>query len=178
LFPLADNDPYKDAELFGVIRDPHDRMVSEFHYICTLKVFDWRPNQCDRSKLLDATYMNEWITRKIRNRKRDSGLSYLVDNGHFTPQYDFIVGPHQVRMLDYVLKMNDESLADDFSKLVKAFGLSSTVQLQKLNALGAAARGDAHLTVEHLDDASRRVIQELYPFDFAIGDYQVRSAES
>jgi Sulfotransferase family len=175
-FPLATNDPYQDAELFGVIRDPYDRMVSEFYYICTLKVFDWRPDQCDRSRLSDASYMNKWLTRKIQNRARDSGLSFLVDNGHFTPQYDFVVGPHQVRMLDYVLKLDEETLADDFHKLMTAFGLSK-VQLQKLNALGAAARGDSstHLNVEHLDATSLAVINELYSLDFSLGDYKIRT---
>lgn len=160
-----------------MIRDPYDRMVSEFYYICTLKVFDWRPNQCDRAQLTNATYMNQWLTRKIRNRARgNSGLSYLTDNGHFTPQYDFIVGPNQVRMIDYVLTMTEETLADDFARLMRAFGLSH-VQLQKLNALGASARGptSTHLGVEDLDETTLKTIHEMYPLDFALGNYAMRT---
>lgn len=145
-------------------------MVSEFYYICTLKVFDWRPDQCDRSRLLDANYMNEWLRQKIQNRKHDSGLAYVLDNGHFTPQYDFIYGPHNVRMLDYVLQMDDGELSTDFPKLMQGFGLDK-VQLEKVNALGAAERdGDTHhLDVQHLDPSSQQWIQDLYGNDFVIG---------
>lgn len=150
-------------------------MVSEFYYICTLKVFDWRPDQCDRSKLSDPNYMNEWLTRKLNDREQDSGLAFLIDNGHFTPQYDFIFGPNEVRMVDHVLTMNEETLADDFHTLMKAFDLTK-VQLQKLNALGAAARGnsDTHLDVNHLDATALRSINEMYRNDFSLGDYAMR----
>jgi len=174
LFPLANANPYQNAELFGVIRNPYDRMVSEFYYICTLKVFDWRPNQCDRSKLFDKEYMNEWLSNKLQNRKRDSGMAYVMDNGHFTPQYEFIFGPHEVRMLDYVLRMDDDtesSLADDFERLMNAFNLKNDVQLEKLNALGAAARGGTHLDVYDLNRNTLQWIHYVYPDDFALGGY-------
>jgi hypothetical protein len=151
-------------------------MVSEFYYICTLKVFDWRPDQCDRSKLFDAKYMNEWLSRKLNDRERDSGLAYMMDNGHFTPQYEFIFGPHDVRMLDYVLRMNDETLSEDFHKLMYAFGLDK-IKLKKINALGAATRGDSntHLDVHHLDATALQSIHEMYPNDFFIGSYEKRN---
>jgi len=162
-----------------VIRDPYDRMVSEFYYICTLKVFDWRPDQCDRSKLFDATYMNEWLRHKLHDRERDSGAAYLLDNGHFTPQYEFIFGPHDVRMLDFVLQMDgDDQLSDNFDRLMNAFGLNR-VHLQKMNAIGAAERGDSktHLDVHNLSAAALQAIHELYPHDFTIGGYTKRTAE-
>lgn len=179
-FPLANVNPYLNAELFGVTRDPYDRMVSEFYYICTLKVLDWRPDQCDRSKLLDAAYMNEWLSHKLRDREQDSGLAYLLDNGHFTPQYEFIFGRHDVRMLDYVLQMDEDKLSDDFHRLVHAFGLDK-IRLQKVNALGrvGAERGDseAYLDVRNLDETALNWIHELYPRDFTIGDYAKRTDE-
>lgn len=174
LFPVANVNPYQNAELFGVIRDPYDRMVSEFYYICTLTVRPWRPNQCDRSKLFDVKYMNEWLVRKMRDRAWNSSLAYVADNGHFTPQYDFIYGPNQVRMLDYVLKMND-ALADDFQRLMVAFDRPG-VQLKKMNALSAVARGDSqtHLDVHNLTAATLRVIHEMYSLDFTSGGYDTR----
>ena len=174
LFPIANNNPYKNAELFGVVRDPYDRMVSEFYYICTLKVMKWRPDQCDRSRLSEATYMNEWLSKKIRNRETDSGRSYLIDNGHFTPQHDYIYGPNQVRMLDYVLFMDSEQFNDDFATLMNAYDLPN-VQLKKLNALGSTARGDDHLNTTHLDTKTIQWIHNMYPDDFAIGGYEKKS---
>lgn len=175
LFPIAGSNPYQNAELFGVIRDPYDRMVSEFYYICTLKVIDgWRPDQCNRTQLSDPSYMNAWLQDKIQHRETDSGRAYMVDNGHFTPQYDFIFGPHNVRMLDYVLRMDDAAeFAQQFEQLMAAYALPQ-VQLQKLNALGAAARTTDHLTVEHFDANTRQWIHTMYPDDFALGAYVLK----
>jgi hypothetical protein len=176
LFPILNQNPYENAELFGVVRDPYDRMVSEFYYICTLKVMSWRPDQCDRNRLSDVNYMNEWLRNKIRNRETDSGRSYLIDNGHFTPQYDYIFGPHQVRMLDYVLFMDREHFNDDFQTLMEAYELPN-VKLQKLNALGATARSSTatHLDTSHLDTPTIQWIHNMYPDDFSIGSYVKKS---
>jgi hypothetical protein len=149
-------------------------MVSEFYYICTLKVFDWRPDQCDRSQLSNVTYMNEWLSKKIRNRETDSGRSYLIDNGHFTPQYDYIYGPNQVRMLDYVLFMDRDEFHSDFRTLMQAYELPQ-VQLKKINALGAVARGDSHLDTSHLDVSTLQWIHNMYPDDFTLGGYVKKS---
>jgi hypothetical protein len=173
-FPLAGSDPYRGAELFAVVRDPYDRMVSEFYYICTLKVFDWRPDQCNRSRLLEPMYMNEWLQKKLRSSQAQpgAGRSYLVDNGHFTPQYDFLVGPHEVRMVDHVLRMGDE-LDSDFDALMNAFGLPH-VKLKKLNALGAEARAAHHLSMDDINEETLEAIHQTYPRDFDLG-YAMRS---
>ena len=139
-FPLCNIHPYQHAETFAVIREPYDRMVSEFYYICTLKVFDWRPDQChNRTQLNQPNYMNQWLRDKLLQMGRATSMTetsdtagttttaaaaammYLQDNGHFTPQYDFIVGPNQVRYVDHVLRL--ESLNDGFVELNKAYGL-------------------------------------------------------
>lgn len=180
-FPLAGADPYQNAELFGVVRDTYDRMVSEFYYICTLKVFDWRPDQCNRTRLFEANYMNEWLQHKIGESNErvllgtsTAATSYLADNGHFTPQYEFIVGPHQVRMVDHVLKLGDE-LHLQFEALMRAYKLSH-IQLKKLNALGAEARDhDKHLGVHHLDRDTLTLLHQRYPHDFDLGGYAKRT---
>jgi len=179
LFPLANTNPYLNSELFGVIRHPYDRMVSEFYYICTLRVMSWRPDQCDRSRLFDEVYMNEWLTHKMQDRDRNSGRAYADDNGHFTPQYEFIFGPHDVRMVDFVLQMDDNKLSDDFENLMLAFGLEE-LKLKKVTAIGAKERGDAetHLDVHNLTKASLELINELYRQDFSFGGYDQREVKS
>ena len=99
----------------------------------------------------------------------------MIDNGHLTPQYDFVYGPYEVRILDYVLTMNDDTLANDFHRLMKAFQMPK-VQLQKVNALGSAKQVDsnARLNVDHLDAQSLHWIHDFYSRDFALGDFATR----
>lgn len=167
-FPVAGADPYQGAELFAVVRDPYDRMLSEFIYICTLKVFDWRPDQCNRTRLLEPEYMNDWLRSKLTSRAKHSGARlYLADNGHFTPQYDFLIAPNEVRMVDYVLRLGG-GLDADFDSLMKAFRLSH-LKLKKLNALGAEPRSEQHLSVADLGKETLDIIHETYPGDFKLG---------
>jgi len=169
-FPLANSNPYQDAEIFAVVRDSYDRMVSEFHYICTLKVLDWRPDQCDRNRLTDKSYFNEWIQRKLNDREPDTAFGYLLDNGHFTPQYEYVMGPNDVRMVDYLLKL--EQVDAQFPRLMEAFGLPR-VKLEKVNALGVGKRKDAaRLGVGDLDVDTRKLLHQLYSHDFENLGYQ------
>lgn len=165
--------PYKDAEMFGVVRDPFDRMVSEFYYICSLRVKDWRPDQCNRTRLLEPEYMNEWLQNKLRSQhKEPSAEGYITDNGHFTSQYDFIFGPHEVRMLDYVLRM-DDGFAESFERLMAAFS-SSELKLEKFNSIGAQQRDkDSHLNVKDLSRETLSIIQETYEKDMSFLGYSL-----
>jgi hypothetical protein len=170
-FPLANVDPYRGAELFAVVRDPYDRMLSEFYYICTLRVFDWRPDQCDRTRLFDAAYLNEWLQRKLSHKDSGTASSYLADNGHFTPQHDYVVGPHQVRVIDHVLRMDGAALplSEQFDRLMRAFSLGS-VRLESINALGAESRRDvAKLDTRNLAPDTLEAIHATYDSDFALG---------
>jgi hypothetical protein len=183
-------DPYQNAELFGIVRHPYERMLSEYHYICTLKITSWRPDQCDRSKLNDAQYMNEWLRAKLLQQhsgddydEKDqpqpaissSSQYYLQDNGHFTSQYDFVFGPHQVRMLDYVLRMED--LNESFPRLVAAYfdlqppGQQQQIRLEHHNAIGAAQRSTNQTTTAALEAETVRAIRQLYRRDFILGRY-------
>lgn len=95
-----------------------------------------------------------------------------MDNGHFTAQYEFVFGPHQVRMLDFVLRMDDSAFTTNFARLVNAFGLAD-IRLKKINAIGAAKRdSEAFLQVGDFDNQTKNWIRAEYAQDFEFGDYQ------
>lgn len=160
--------PYQEAELFGAVRDPLDRIISEFYYVCSLPHADWRPYQCEKSRLFDPQYMNDWLQRKIQERPENpSAEGYLMDFGHFTPQHEFIFGPHEVRMVDFVLPM-DDSFGESFETLMEAF-LLPEIKLQRFNAIGAEERKvDTHLNVTHLDHKTLSIFKERYSEDFSL----------
>jgi hypothetical protein len=181
VFPLVGSNPYQSSELFAIVRDPYERMVSEFYYICTLKVKEWRPDQCDnRTRLFDKDYMNQWLAKKLSDRESSplTASSYLSDNGHFTPQADFLVGPHQVRMVDYVLRLDDpkDPLSDQFQRLTAAFGLSN-MRLPQMGAISAGERNTTeHLSVGHLQESTLDSIHRRYPHDFTRLGYEMSVA--
>ena len=170
LFPLVGSNPYQSTDLFAVIRDPYERMISEFYYICTLKIKDWRPDQCDnRTRLFDESYMNQWLTKKLQGRASQTAAEYyLADNSHFTPQHEFLVGPHEVRVVDYVLRMDDPdlSLSEQFSRLMKAYGMPSNMTLPFMGAISAGERNTTnHLTVYNLQQSTLESIHRHYQDD-------------
>lgn len=204
-FPLANSNPYQDSELFGVIRDPIDRMVSEYYYTCTLKNKEWRPNHCQQDRLHDAEYMNSWLAAKVNANNDKNGeevvgdhlaLPYLMDNGHFVPQYEFIVGPNEIRYLDYVLVLdnhnnntdgnddnndNDDnnkqsssssSLQQDFEKLMDAFQLPLTLrQMQSISSHeGEEEESDrlSKLTAQDLDEITLASLKKKYANDLQV----------
>ena len=170
LFPLVGTDPYRYTDLFAVVRDPYERMVSEFYYTCTLKIKDWRPDQCDnRTRLFDEAYMNQWLRKKLNESGSPTRAEYyLADNSHFTPQYEFLVGPHEVRIVDYVLRMDDPalSLSEQFDRLVEAHGMPSGMSLPFMGAISAEARNTTdHLTVDNLQPSTLDQIHRHYEKD-------------
>jgi hypothetical protein len=115
--------------------------------------------------------MNEWLHQKLRQQNRNNGAAYLMDNGHFTPQYDFIFAPHEVRMIDYVLTMDssDTPLSDQFNLLMDSFSMPE-VKLVKFNAFGAADRDENnHLTVKNLNESLICSIHNFHGNDFSLG---------
>ena len=165
-FPLMGVNPYDGAEVFGVVRDPLDRLVSEFYYICRKKKNNnWDQVECNQTLIHESSYLNEWLQFKLSNllSNRSSSEGYLFDNGHYTPQYDFAVAKAGVRTLDYVLRMDD--LQSEFRKLVKAYAIKVSVPENKINA----ARNDTRdLTVKHLDGSTLALVRQSYEHDFEL----------
>ena len=105
--------------------------------------------------------MNEWLQNKLSHKNYSLAETYLQDNGHFTPQYDFLVTKRGVRMVDYVLQMDD--LSNQFKALMSAFSLDIRMADQKMNA---ARTSDAHLEPHHLNQRTVSSVQHVFAHDF------------
>ena len=156
--------PYEGAELFGVVRDPLDRLLSEFYYVCRKKKNNnWEQIDCDQTLIHDSGYLNEWLQSKLARTlsNRSSADTLLFDNSHYTPQYDFASARGGVRTLDYVLQMN--SIQSEFQKLMKAYGIKAVMPENKVNA----ARNDTRdLQVKDIDSSTLALAHQAYKHDF------------
>ena len=188
--------PYHNAEMFAIVRSPLVRVVSEYYYACTLQSKEWRPNHCPRSQLHNATHMNAWIRDKLhRNQQHQQTggpgtavLPYLLDNGHWVPQSEYILGPHNVRMVDYVLVLDsnnhqDNTLSQQFDRLMQAFGIP--IALRHVQSIGRSSNSTlaasstttttttnlhnkTQLTVDDLTSDTIRRLQQVYATDTAL----------
>jgi len=175
-FPIAGVDPYLDAELFVVVRDTYDRTVSEFNFQCG------RGNgyYCDKTRNLDASYMNEWIRSRLQQGPSEGGGKKKSGRvrGHVASQYSFVIETNrQVRMADHVLIM-ERNLPSQFVRLVRAYGLEGMQLNQRLNTVDADAASDAgtpkFLTADDLDTETVQLLNELYPDEFSAFGYAMK----
>lgn len=171
LFPLKGVNPYEGADLFAVFRDPYDRLLSEFYYICRRKLTKhWNPVDCNRTRLQEPKYMNEWVQQKLQQMDKGhlTPKGLLNYNGHFTPQADFLVSyPAEIRMVEYVLQM--DNLSSEFTALMKAYDIAAEMLPHKKNA----ARNDTNdLEARHFDSETLALVHERYVHDLEISKYR------
>jgi hypothetical protein len=169
MFPLMGTNPYDHADLFVVVRDVSERLLSEFHYLCRKpknKSWDTDVVECNARRMHQATYLNEWLQFRL-NRTTTRQLTtaapdyYLYYNGHFTPQYDFVVSPLSVRMVDYVIRM--DKMKEEFPALMQAYGLDIQLPTNKINA---ARHHSIDLQVNSIDSNVQALIRETYRDDW------------
>mmetsp|Transcript_16144 Transcript_16144/g.45233 ORF Transcript_16144/g.45233 Transcript_16144/m.45233 type:complete len:213 (+) Transcript_16144:3-641(+) len=163
LFPLMGVNPYESTDMFAVVRNPVDRLLSEFYYICKRKRTKFADRlDCDQDQMHDAAYMNGWIQRKISslNTSWARGETYFQENGHYTPQYNFLIANFQIRMVDYVIPMKE--LKQHYDHLMEAYGIESVMITDRRNA----ARNITDLGSEAFDETTKRLLKERYQNDF------------
>lgn len=163
-FPILGINPYQGADLFAVVREPRDRLVSEFYYVCRKRVKKGSDGaECDVTKLNDPRYMNDWLKTKLHQTPtpNTTAKDYLDQNGHFTPQSLFVFSNFDVRMVDYVLRM--DTLDEGFPKLMGAYGLNVKLPSVKTNT---ARNTSADLDVHIIDSDLDALIHEKYARDF------------
>ena len=161
-FPLKGVNPYENVDLFAVVRDPRARLLSEFLYVCRKNEKKSNRNAiaCDQSRMRDKGYFNEWLQEKL-SANRSLAADYLNQNGHYTPQYEFVVAHGNVRMIDYVLRMHE--LTNEFPPLMDAYGIHATLPTRRSNV---AKNETTNLTVEYIGKKTDNMLRQIYEHDF------------
>jgi hypothetical protein len=168
VFPLLGTDPYDHADLFVVVRNVSERLLSEFYYLCrkpSNKSWDAKAVECNASKMHEVSYLNEWLERQLHRRttKQLTAQDYLDYNGHFTPQYDFVVSPLGVRMVEYVIRMDE--MMKEVPALMQAYGLNILLPSRKGNT---SRNHSSDLQVDNIDSHVQGLIREIYLDDFKL----------
>lgn len=135
---LETDHPYANADLFAVVRlPPLDRVVSQYFWFCAevrrarnaTLLRQYCGTSANRRKqmeqyLLDrihplSTRYND--TAAPQHRRFPLHPHYFLDHAHWIPQFDYIVGPRQVRYVNHILHL--DQMTEQYQALGEAYGL-------------------------------------------------------
>mmetsp|Transcript_5483 Transcript_5483/g.9041 ORF Transcript_5483/g.9041 Transcript_5483/m.9041 type:complete len:386 (+) Transcript_5483:86-1243(+) len=138
--------PYATKDTFCIIRNPYDRIVSEYHSIGSYASKDPRD-------------MNEWIQLKLREV-----MKMTTYPGHFLPQHFYVYDHHRKQAITHVLRY--ESLAQEFHGLMKHYNLN--IEIPQKQSTG---QDQAIFAKEFLSPDTIAMINSLYGADFRVFGY-------
>ena len=168
IFP---NNPYQNAKLFCVVRNPYDRFISEFFYVQQYVV-----EKEKQGKNLTAAYLNQWITKLLgfvrHGTKGDisknitGSREYFISAGHYIPQYDYVYEGSR-KVIHHVLKF--ERLQEDFQELMAMYKLNLTLPPISRDHVRKTIK---NLGVKDLSPDVVQLIETMYHDDFRAFGYE------
>ena len=170
--PRFPHNPYNNAKLFAVVRNPFDRLVSEYFYSAQYS--------STQNITTSVSHFNAWVrfflSRTKEATKGDIANNitgdhkYFLNAGHFIPQYDFVFHGDQ-QVIHHVLKF--EQLHDDFHDLMALYHLNLTLPSKQDHHVRKATKT---LGVKDLTPDLILMIEEVYANDFREFGYALFSS--
>mmetsp|Transcript_86097 Transcript_86097/g.208609 ORF Transcript_86097/g.208609 Transcript_86097/m.208609 type:complete len:449 (-) Transcript_86097:7-1353(-) len=154
---------------FGLLRDPYDRLVSEFRYqasgggkqtvdISRSEVSE-REGSLERegpeySALYSNCDVNGWVKREMQRYKAGDQFR---GNCHLLPQAEYFEHPHGIS-----LPLDTRMLPDSFNLEMERHGYTVQLKMESIQYNGKCNK----LSVWDLDEESKQLVREVYAADF------------
>jgi len=134
-----------DCDYFMVVRNPYDRIISEFHCKWAnkdIQIYKW-------SYEMFNSYINKKINESMISSRR---------GGHYYPQYLYLNDDIKIHVLKF------ENLKSDFDSLMKIYNIDLT--LDRLDNFNNKIFG-----VKDIDHENIKLINEYFDKDFQLFSY-------
>lgn len=138
------NSPYKGKILFAIVRNPYERIISEYKY--RNEIFPKNKKNVNK-KNVNKKNLNEFI----HNAEIIYDKNNFCFDGHLLPQNEFVDSKTEI------LKI--ENLDKEFSNLMKKYNYPD-------KKLGKSFKTSTNLSVKDLDRKSINIVNNIYHEDF------------
>jgi len=144
--------PYKNYDLFIVVRNPYTRCISEFY--CPYAK-DWEE---EVNKNATKEELNKWIINSITDNEIKSKTLHLI------PQHYYLYDKDNNIIINHVLHF--ENIKTEFDNLMKQYNSP-----MRLNVHTNKSKGKRY-TIDDLTDETKKVIIKYYKKDFELFGYE------
>ena len=171
-FELHDFNPYAGADLFCVVRNPYERLLSEYYYAGTYLA------KKDAEQLNNVNRLNGWVRHNLLDlivtmkrgdirQNRTGNEIYFRNFGHFIPQYDYVFH-HRRQIIKHVLRF--ENMEEEFHALMKLYDLPVRLPTHRLRPSHPST-----LTAYNLTRSNLELVERLYEDDLREWGYEIIS---
>lgn len=149
---------------FLVVRDPYDRIMSEFH--CGFGGVG------KKAGLYNASSMNRYVASQVMRYVGKEGYKMSGKPGHWVPMSSYVDGAYPTWVLHF------ETLAEEFATLVRLYygtGAAAAWSLEGRTHVYSAAK---QFTANDLTEETLALINDVYRDDFELFQYPMRHKPS
>lgn len=134
-----------DTPTFCVVRDPFDRMLSEYKFWARVN---------GRNKACSPDHMNSWLQDRIQKSETNPD----INDCHFRKQTDFTKNCNHI--------LNFENLSESFDKLMKEYNID--IRLDDIPPVNASRIGKCDVENTDLNDITKELILKKYEEDIEL----------